>query len=53
VQECYTEAEAEEFVVRANGWAIETVRRNTTKQRRILAEYRGKLIRLSRRRGKP
>ena len=53
VQEFDTEAEAEAFVAQANGWDIKTVRRNTAKHGRMLAEYRENLIRHSRQCRKP
>ncbi len=53
VQEFDTEAEAEAFVAQANGWDIETVRRDTEKHGRMLAEYRENLIRHSRERHTP
>ena len=52
VQEFDTEAEAEAFVANTNGWDIETVRRETEKHGRMLAEYRENLIRGSRERRK-
>ena len=52
VQEFDTEAEAEAFVAKANGWDIETVRRETANHGRMLAEYRENLIRGSRKRRK-
>ena len=52
VQEFDTEAEAEAFVAKANGWDIETVRRKTANHGRMLAEYRENLIRGSRKRRK-
>ena len=52
VQEFDTVAEAEAFVAKANGWDIETVRRNTAKHGQMLAEYRENLIRHSRERRK-
>ena len=53
VQEFDTEAEAEAFVAQANGWDIKTVRLNTAKHGRMLAEYRENLIRHSRQCRKP
>ena len=53
VQEFDTEAEAEAFVAKANGWDIETVRRKTAKHGRMLAEYRENLSRHARERRKP
>lgn len=38
VQEFEMEAEAEVFVAEANGWDVETVRRETAKHGRMLAE---------------
>jgi len=52
VQKFDTEAEAEAFVAKANGWDIETMRCETTKHGRMLAEYRENLIRHSRERRK-
>lgn len=52
VQVFDTEEEAEAFVAEANGWDIETVRRETRERGRLLVEYRENLIRGSRERRK-
>lgn len=52
VQMFDTEEEAESFVAEANGWDIETVRRETRERGRMLVEYRENLIRGSRERRK-
>ena len=50
VQEFETEAEAEEFVAKANGTDVDIVRRESADLAWMLAEYRRNLIRGSRER---